>query len=1199
MFRAMRLIVGAALVALVAVAQAAPPSDDSVRAANLMTEGLKHLGQGSPEALHEAAADFQEAADLWQKLGETSKQLEALLNLAGAYTYLHEFGEASRLLNQSRDLARATGNRAAEGTALASLAMLHNNPADQQKAMDELAQALKLFEDLGDKNAELQVLGMQGWLFERTQNFPAAVEAYERGLALSQETKNGKTEAMILLGLARVNELLPQQEASEKAAEYFAKAVPLLEANSDRGNEAAALWGLGQVNDKLGRIDQAREAYLKALPLLPNLKNSSAAGLILLDLAMDEEKVEQPAKALDHYEQALRLLPPKDESHRWTAEMHIGKVRETLGDIPMALEAYQAAASVSHEAGIKSDEGVADLRIGTLRFDSHAWQEALNAYSEAEKLFETVGDRQDEVSSLAGEGGAYASLGEYKRKLDCSLGQLALVQASQDSSQKAAALLAVGDSYNALHESKKALDYLSQALTLNEHEPAGKATVLAEIGEVYYGMGDLAKAVQAENEALTIFSSLGNPSAEAKVRNDLGLTYSAMGEKAKALEAFQKDLEIAKARKDIQQESATLNNLARLHQDFGDNKEGEEFYSQSLALVHQSGDRSQEAATLSNLGMLYHSFGEEQKALDTLNESLVEFRSIQDRHGAAVALNNLALVYSGTGETQKALEAQNSALTIFRDLDSKPEIAGGLANLGSTYQSVGLYDRAESYFSEALTIQKQVGDEDGEAATLNNLGVVMQYDGKPDEALTNLEQAMQLAEKLGNRVAQARLLASIAIALTDTGDSSHAIEKLNQSLQISRETGDIDDEAVALHNLGSVYSQLGDFDQALKLYGQVLDLWHKIRNESAAAKALSLIAKAERAQGKLEPALDRIDEAIRINESLRGKLTSQDLRTSYLATVTNPYEIKIELLMQLNREHQDREYIAQALETSERARARSLLELLTESRADIRQGVDPELLAQERSIGSSLSAKALELRKLDSSSSDSAQLQREIEDCTAEYERVEAQIRIKSPGYAALTQPQPLTLKEIQQQVLDPDTLLLEYSLGEEHSYLWAVTQNSLSFYELPPRSLIEADAQEYFDLVANDIQNRQELDEKAARLSETLLGPVASEMKTKRLVIVSDGQLENVPFAALPMPSGSRPLIADHEILNEPSASAVAILRRETTGRKIAPKLVAVLADPVFDSNDVRFQGLLGLGGPGNAMKGQPGQPHDLLQSA
>jgi CHAT domain-containing protein len=201
-----------------------------------------------------------------------------------------------------------------------------------------------------------------------------------------------------------------------------------------------------------------------------------------------------------------------------------------------------------------------------------------------------------------------------------------------------------------------------------------------------------------------------------------------------------------------------------------------------------------------------------------------------------------------------------------------------------------------------------------------------------------------------------------------------------------------------------------------------------------------------------------------------------------------------------------------------------------------------------------------------------------MEESTAEYERIEAQIRIKSPAYAALMQPQPLTLEEIQSQVLDADTLLLEYSLGEERSYLWAVTQTSVSFYELPSRSEIEADAEDYFDLVAHDSQNRADLEQKAASLSGTLLGPVAPELKEKRLLIVADGELENIPFAALPVPSSSRLLVADHEILNEPSASAVAILRRETNGRKIPRKLVAVLADPVFDSGDARLQGAQGV---------------------
>jgi CHAT domain-containing protein len=138
------------------------------------------------------------------------------------------------------------------------------------------------------------------------------------------------------------------------------------------------------------------------------------------------------------------------------------------------------------------------------------------------------------------------------------------------------------------------------------------------------------------------------------------------------------------------------------------------------------------------------------------------------------------------------------------------------------------------------------------------------------------------------------------------------------------------------------------------------------------------------------------------------------------------------------------------------------------------------------------------------------------------------------------------------------------------------VTQPSLSSHELPNRSQIEADASAYFDLVANDSQNRADLDDKAASLSGTLLGPAASELKGKRLVIVGDGELENVPFAVLPAPSSSKALMADHELLNEPSASAVAILRQGTTGRKIPLKVVAVIADPVFERDDKRLNGVL-----------------------
>jgi CHAT domain-containing protein len=102
-----------------------------------------------------------------------------------------------------------------------------------------------------------------------------------------------------------------------------------------------------------------------------------------------------------------------------------------------------------------------------------------------------------------------------------------------------------------------------------------------------------------------------------------------------------------------------------------------------------------------------------------------------------------------------------------------------------------------------------------------------------------------------------------------------------------------------------------------------------------------------------------------------------------------------------------------------------------------------------------------------------------------------------------------------------------------------------------------------------------------ALALSRSLLGPVAAQLGNKRLVIISGGKLQRVPFAALPEPttatraseSDHPPLVVKHEIVTLPSASTIAVLRRELRGRAPAPKALAVLADPVFNKDDERIQ--------------------------
>ena len=142
-----------------------------------------------------------------------------------------------------------------------------------------------------------------------------------------------------------------------------------------------------------------------------------------------------------------------------------------------------------------------------------------------------------------------------------------------------------------------------------------------------------------------------------------------------------------------------------------------------------------------------------------------------------------------------------------------------------------------------------------------------------------------------------------------------------------------------------------------------------------------------------------------------------------------------------------------------------------------------------------------------------------------ELDRVRADLRASDPRYAALTQPRLWSAAEIQAQLLDRDTLLLEYRLGETRSFLWAVTPDSLKSFELPGRAEIERVARPACDLLARSRSHTAEISAglQLAKLSRLLLDPVAPLLPGKRLLIVGDGILQNLPFAALPEPGRRR----------------------------------------------------------------------------
>ncbi|NEQ40866.1 MAG: CHAT domain-containing protein [Okeania sp. SIO3I5] len=676
-----------------------------------------------------------------------------------------------------------------------------------------------------------------------------------------------------------------------------------------------------------------------------------------------------------------------------------------------------------------------------------------------------------------------------------------------------------------------------------------------------------------------------NPSAEADRLFDRGFELFQQGTAESLKEAiakWQEALLLFRKTGNLSREAVTLNNIAAVYDKLGEKQTALNFYEQALPLRRQVGDRPGEARTLNNIGFVYDSLGEKQTALHFYEQALPLRRKVGDRYGEATTLNNIGLVYDSIGEKQTALNFYQQALTLRQELGDRSGEADSFNNIGFVYDSLGEKQTALDFYEQALPIYQQVREGGREATTLNNIGLVYDSLGEKETALDFYQQALPLYQQVGDRSGKATTLNNIALVYDGLGKKQIALNFYQQALPLYEQVGDRSGEATTLNNIGLVYDGLGEKQIALDFYEQALPIYERVGDRDGEAITFYNIARVQRDENKLTESLIFIEKALEIIENLRTKVASAELRTSYFATVQDRYEFYIDLLMQLHQQQPNQGYDAKAFHASERSRARTLLELLNEASVDIRQGIDPQLATAERKLQQQLNTietQRIQILSREYTPEQKAKIEETRDKLIDEYDKLRANIRTTSPNYAALTQPQPLTLKEIQQEVLDNDTLLLQYSLGEKSSYLWAVTKDSINSYQLPPQAEIKNAATELMRTITDPRKRNDivKIDSAADELTEIILKPVADKFNKKRLLIVGDRFLQYIPFSTLSIPNtakesdGYQPLIVNHEIVNLPSASTIANIRNSTKSRKLAPKKLAILADPVFSREDGR----------------------------
>jgi tetratricopeptide (TPR) repeat protein len=726
-----------------------------------------------------------------------------------------------------------------------------------------------------------------------------------------------------------------------------------------------------------------------------------------------------------------------------------------------------------------------------------------------------------------------------------------------------------------------------------------EANGLYLIANCYVFLGEKQKAFEYADQAVPVAHAATTEGdadqrmtaikVEAMALNIMGRIHNEFGDKKKAIELFNRALPLQKSINDRSGEVFTLSIMASAYQYMGDMQKALGFYEESAAIAKELNDHAKEGTIFNNVCALYDSVGDYKQALDYCNRALVVRRDFKDRLGEAVSISNLGNVYASLGDYQQALDLYNQSESIYRSLEQRSGQGVAFNNIGWLYATIGDYEKAIYFYNKSIEIFTTDGDQYRLGNVLNNIGVAYSLLGDDRKALELYLKVLPLRRAVNNTEGVGVTLHNIANAYAHLKEKQKALESYNQALEIMRD-GNPRQLTGALRNLGNLYVEMGDEQKALGSFNEALKISRSIGDRASEAATLAKLAQLEVDHGNPLEAKRLTETALASVESLRVNLKSQQMRATFFASVRKYHELYIETLMRLHEQHPADGYDALALHASENARARSLLELLMEASAQIRQGVNPALVEREQQIRQAISAKAeLQMRLLSDkrNEEDGAKVAKELDALANEYEEVQTKIRQTSPRYAALTQPAPLSLKEIQSRVLDENTLLLEYSLGEKRSYLWVAGSNSLKSFALPGRADVESVARRVYDLITvsdrtvpnESIDERYkrlaradaEYPEAVARLSQMLLGPAAAELKTKRLMIVGDGVLHYVPFAAL-VDTAQTPLIVNHEIITLPSASVLDVLRQESQRRFPASRMIAVFADPVFDSGDARL---------------------------
>jgi len=648
-----------------------------------------------------------------------------------------------------------------------------------------------------------------------------------------------------------------------------------------------------------------------------------------------------------------------------------------------------------------------------------------------------------------------------------------------------------------------------------------------------------------------------------------------------AIQKYEQVLNLWRNSGDSHGELMTLLSLATLSYTRSQYQQGAEYSRRALGFARSLKDRADEGLALNNLAMCEVAVADLTPAREHLTGAAEAFQETGSTFAVSAAKINLGLLDDKTGHWSDSLLEYGKARTLAHEIGDQRLEAYAIDHIAQSYIALGDNESASSFLQQALDAFNRAGDLQAAARAKSSLGRVKLNVGRTNEAERLLREALNQLHMLPDRRSEADALNYLGQAL-ETRSPADARIQYEKALALFRSVGDRRGESSAFYNLGRLSTANGEVESAIEFLNSSLAIRREIGVFDLEAESLYSLAVAERSRGNLLTARADIEEALRNVDSSRRQAPGEWLRSNYLATRSEMYEFAIDLSMELYGRGMDDQGPEKAFEMHERGLSRSLIDRLGISEEEIVQGVDGPLLRKAKQLRDLIgfrSTALLQLFEKPHKPTEEKLARAKLESVLAEYRLVDAQIRASSAEYRNLVEPSSPRIEGIQRALIGKKDLLLEFSLGEPRSYLWAITDSDFRWYALPARAQIEGWAIRFLDGLsrsASGIEPKSALEASRA-LGALLRQPLADHPVQNRLLIVAEGKLLQLPFAAIQIPSAKqgpfRYLIDSWEPSILPSASAGIQLRRRALNRPSPTRAIAIFADPVFGADDERVQ--------------------------